>query len=80
MTQASIRTFADEVIVRCMLGSDQVRRCNLDGGLLEGLAAYWPPPSLGPKQSFAVAADLALGVFASPLGLTCLLSLTSPLG
>src|SRR5659263_200557 len=45
MTQASIRTFAD-TIVRCMLGSDQVRRCNLDGGLSEGLAAFYEKDSL----------------------------------
>ena len=39
MTQASIRTRQGTLFVRCMLGSDQVRRCNLDDGLLERLAA-----------------------------------------
>jgi len=68
MTQASIRTRQGTLFVRCMLGSDQVRRCNLGDGLLKGMTDSLPPP-LGPKQSFAVAADLAVGVFASPSGL-----------
>lgn len=68
MTQASIRTRQGTLFVRCMLGSDQVRRCNLDDGLLERLATQVLPPPLGPKQLLAVAADLAVGVFASPLG------------
>jgi hypothetical protein len=69
MTQASIRTRQGTLFVRCMLGSDQVRRCNLDDGLFKGMADFLPPPPLGPKHSFAVAADLAVGVFTSPSGL-----------